>query len=242
MRNKKHCGFTLVELLVVIGIIALLISLLLPVLGKARASANAIACASNLRQIGQGFTMYVANTTNKGYLPAPYADLPEVWPEAHWYGKLQPYLTKQKSDSLPPALTNNYNFSFGLLYHCPSKPNWSLTGSSVSQVSYCISMFVNPWTTVPGKRCVKLNRAWEYTLDHRRDLTKIALVLETNFGNSWAINSAGIYFPSIPAPGSNPTVGVSGALWHNKRDNILFCDMHVEPVPFGGVQVDLTVK
>src|SRR4051794_15180265 len=63
-------AFTLVELLVVIGIIALLISVLLPALNGARRSANLVKCQSNMRQIGVAMQLYAGQFNDR--LPATY--------------------------------------------------------------------------------------------------------------------------------------------------------------------------
>lgn len=110
--TRRHAAFTLVELLVVIGIIALLISILIPVLGKAREQSNAVKCLSNLRQMGMAAMMFAQE--HKGYVPtasdhawATYAD-PTRTKFAYrsnvdqnvfdWASSLVPYLGARKSD------------------------------------------------------------------------------------------------------------------------------------------------
>src|SRR4051794_28453301 len=83
-RRRSLHGFTLVELLVVVGIISVLIGILLPVLNKARATANKVVCLSNIRQLGTGILMYC--NENKGWFPtcarpadSSWAQFPEDW-------------------------------------------------------------------------------------------------------------------------------------------------------------------
>ena len=82
--GKSRCMsfFTLIELLIVIAIIAILASMLLPALGKAREKAYAVQCVSNLKQIGLALQQYT--DTYGGYFPPDSIN--------NWFDKLSPYL------------------------------------------------------------------------------------------------------------------------------------------------------
>ena len=82
LRSRK--GFTLVELLVSLGIIAVLLSILLPVLAHVRRTARTTACLANLQQWGQSFQLYLA--ASRGRPPLSPADVTSL----HWYEALQP--------------------------------------------------------------------------------------------------------------------------------------------------------
>ncbi len=118
-RNAKKRAFTLVELLVVIGIIAVLISVLLPALNRARGAARTIVCASNMRQIGQATFLYVND--NKGLLPLGSLALNASGGNAVWDTLLSKYLGRESTDIY---INNNPPPTLKCPYDNVDRPSW----------------------------------------------------------------------------------------------------------------------
>src|SRR5436309_2182636 len=87
MRGRK--GFTLIELLVVIAIIAILAAILFPVFAQAREKARQATCASNLKQIGTAFMMYIQDY-DEMFPPTDYDD--PVQGRVTWPSIINPYV------------------------------------------------------------------------------------------------------------------------------------------------------
>ena len=109
--RQRATGFTLIELICVIGIIAILIALLLPSLMKVKESARSLRCLSTLRQLGVAFQSY--STEQKGYLLYPTSKLvPQPTDQRFlWFNAVDSYLQandKEQASRTGIAATRNY--------------------------------------------------------------------------------------------------------------------------------------
>ena len=162
----KNSAFSLVELLVVIGIIAVLVALLLPTLQKAKDNANRVACLNNLRQFGMGFQMY--NQANNGSFPtSACANQASDW--IYWEpgrnlnlgrlvaytsssGTFDPRLYTCPSDN-PASHVRGYPYSYSVnMYVCSSTSTVGtapiIRSTAIRHPSNCIVMVEESSTTI----------------------------------------------------------------------------------------------
>ena len=178
--SRKSRGFTLVELLVVIGIIALLISILLPVLGKVRSAANSTKCLANLRTVGQAMVIYTnenkgaipgsGNTSGRLFFDSAYAtvaansntnNIPPGNP-IEVFDFITPLSKalglKSLNENAPKALDRFVAQADCVYFHCPSAEGLTATafpvgsGPAVRIVSYntASSFMMTPGNPTPG--------------------------------------------------------------------------------------------
>jgi prepilin-type N-terminal cleavage/methylation domain-containing protein/prepilin-type processing-associated H-X9-DG protein len=161
----RRKGFTLVELLVVIGIIALLISLLLPSLNGARRAADRVKCLASLEQIGQAFMMY--SVDNKGAWPIHrHQWQPPVgtFREKRWHDFISKYLIHRElnPDGISPAPAGVLTIGSPELYNgtnalwgCPSwkrvlQVNGGFSNGTVHP-GYCMNIYPFAPNDLPGR-------------------------------------------------------------------------------------------
>ena len=201
-RKPRH-AFSLIELLVVTGIMSLLMAIVMPTLRIARETAQRVTCQSNLRQIGFAFLSYAND--NRGSMPSwsgwhATAFPPNPADEVSWVGKL---------NGMIPADSP--------VYHCPSFPSY--TGHLIH--NYFIEAV---WANVNGRHSTRYaDIAMGSRFVISGDMTPPALYpppLGISSADDYDRDDASMPYACFPGDG--------GFLMHRGGNNILFDDNHVE--------------
>jgi prepilin-type N-terminal cleavage/methylation domain-containing protein/prepilin-type processing-associated H-X9-DG protein len=211
-RRGNRGAFTLVELLVVIGIIAVLISILLPTLASARRAANAVKCGSALKELGNAFKLYSIDYKNaypvvKWDIPvANQSSYPELAPgptSAGYFLYWQDFLAKYISKNMPEMGAAKTAGRPGIFWGCPE---WQgrfggfadPSGISVYENGYAMNHYPNwqpetPLGTEPpksGQACDSTSQGikgkWPRLTDYSAER---CLVTETNLWLGLAVGT-----------------------------------------------------
>jgi prepilin-type N-terminal cleavage/methylation domain-containing protein/prepilin-type processing-associated H-X9-DG protein len=216
--NVRHTrAFTLVELLVVLGIIAILIALLVPALARARESARTVACAAKIHQIGIASLAYAGR--NDGYLPVPVlgtglmGGLPE---SAIWGTNVRGILDFNQGTLIPDLGGADVAEE---LFKCPShdEPR-QLSGLHDVPFMRCNFSYVfnNLAQSYRAGRGYRSYRVWQI----RQPAEKV-LVFEN--GDSPGLNSTPVDYATTT---HIPRLII--AVRHHNRSNVFFADGHVD--------------
>lgn len=232
-------GFTLVELLVVISIISILIAILLPALAAVRESARAVQCASNMRQLGFAFHMYIQDQGNESF---PWWHHPEGnWPQSWWFGLLAHYVGEADGDISPHA---SYVPPYDSVFYCPThlaNYNGSFHEGHSNWRHFLSYSYPRHWGgEVDGVRLRGLGGGLNWSdpkpppvrLNEVHSPSQVMNLIEAiNFHNSHNGSSSLGLVPSFP-----DTFGRHGS--PGEATNILFIDGHVERSGDGDALMD----